>query len=554
MSAAVTVPQVHTPSGYPEEHYLNDGFSLKSWLTTTDHKRIAWLFFIALTFMFFIGGAAATVIRLELLTPAGDLVSDDTYTRLFSTHGIVMVWFFLIPSIPNTFGNFLLPMMIGARDMAFPRINLLSWYVYMIGALAIIASLFAGGPAAGWTFYTPLSTQYVGDGTIIAAVGVFIVGFSTIMTALNFIVTTHRLRAPGMTWFRLPLFVWSMYAVAILMLLATPVLAITLLMVTVSSWLHISIFNPAIGGDPLLFQHMFWFYSHPAVYIMLVPAMGVVSELIATFARKRIFGYEVMVFSMLMISIASFFVWGHHMFVAGESTYSALAFSLMTFFVAVPSAIKIFNWTTTLYKGTISFDAPMLYGVSFLGLFLIGGLTGVIIASTGIDMNLHGTYFIIAHFHYIMVGAAVTAYMGALHYWWPKITGRMYPEMWGRFAAITIFIGFNATFGPQFLLGVAGMPRRYHTYPPAYQVLNDASTAGAVVLAVGYVLPFCYLIWSLRYGKIAPPNPWGATGLEWQTTSPPPPHNFGGKIPAVDSKPYNYKRYDAEHGEWEGRP
>lgn len=551
--SAVTVPDITKPPGYPEEHYLNDGFSLKSWLTTTDHKRIGWLFFIAITAMFFIGGAAATIMRLELLTPAGDLVSDGTYSRLFSVHGIVMVWFFLIPSIPNTFGNFLLPMMIGAKDMAFPRVNLLSWYVYMLGAGVLIGSLFAGAPDAGWTFYTPLSTQYADSATIVAAVAVFIVGFSTIMTSINFIVTTHRLRAPGMTWFRLPLFVWSMYAVAILMLLATPVLAITLLMVTVEHWLHISIFNPALGGDPLLFQHMFWFYSHPAVYIMLVPAMGVTSELITTFARKQIFGYEVMVFSMLFISLAGFFVWGHHMFVAGESMYSALIFSLMTFVVSVPSAIKIFNWTTTLYKGKISFDAPMLYGVSFVGLFLVGGLTGLMIAMTGLDMNLHGTYFVIAHFHYIMVGAAVTAYMGALHYWWPKITGRMYPEMWGRFAAISIFVGFNATFGPQFLLGVAGMPRRYHTYPPEFQVLNMASTAGAVVLAVGYALPLFYLVWSLRYGKSAPPNPWGATGLEWQTTSPPPPHNFK-ETPVVDSKPYNYKRYDAEHGEWTGRP
>ncbi|HET7369973.1 MAG TPA: cbb3-type cytochrome c oxidase subunit I [Gammaproteobacteria bacterium] len=551
--SAVTVPDVKRPPHFPEEHYLNNSFSLKSWLTTTDHKRIAWLFFVALTFMFLIGGAAATVMRLELLTPAGDLVSDGSYARLFSTHGIVMVWFFLIPSIPNTFGNFLLPMMIGAKDMAFPRINLLSWYVYMLGAGVLIGSLFAGSPDAGWTFYTPLSTQYTDSATIVAAVGVFIVGFSTIMTAINFIVTTHRLRAPGMTWFRLPLFVWSMYSVAILMLLATPVLAITLLMVTVQHWLGIAFFNPAMGGDPLLFQHIFWFYSHPAVYIMLIPAMGVVSELITTFSRKQVFGYEIMVFSMLMISLASFFVWGHHMFVAGESVYSALIFSAMTFVVSVPSAIKIFNWTTTMYKGKISFDAPMLYGVSFIGLFLIGGLTGLILAMTGLDMNLHGTYFVIAHFHYIMVGGAVTAYMGALHYWWPKITGRMYPEMWGRAAAIAIFVGFNATFGPQYLLGVAGMPRRYHTYPPVYQVLNEASTAGAIVLAIGYALPFCYLIWSLRYGKIAPPNPWGATGLEWKTASPPPPHNFKEPIMVTD-KPYDYIKYDAEHGEWEGRP
>jgi cytochrome c oxidase subunit 1 len=344
-----------------------------------------------------------------------------------------------------------------------------------------------------------------------------------------------------------------MYAVSILMLLATPILAITLLMVTAEHWLNIGFFNPAIGGDPLLFQHIFWFYSHPAVYMMLVPAMGVTSELITCFSRKQIFGYEFMVFSMLGLSLTSFFVWGHHMFVAGQSMYASLVFSLMTFVVSVMSAIKIFNWTLTMYKGKISFDAPMIYGVSFIGLFLVGGLTGLMLAMTGLDMDLHGTYFVIAHFHYIMVGGAVTAYMGALHFWWPKITGRMYPEMWGRIAAITIFIGFNATFAPQFLLGIAGMPRRYHTYPPQFQVLNMASTAGAIVLAVGYVLPLCYLLWSLRYGKIAPPNPWGATGLEWTTSSPPPKHNYA-EPPRVSERAYNYPKYDAEHGEWPGRP
>ncbi|MBV9360395.1 MAG: cytochrome c oxidase subunit I [Betaproteobacteria bacterium] len=519
--------------------YLTEGFTLRSWLTTRDHKRIAVLYMIAITAFFFVGGAAAALIRLELATPAGDLVSAETYNKLFTIHGVVMVWFFLIPSIPSVLGNFLVPIMIGARDMAFPRLNLASWYIYVLGGLFTLAALIAGGVDTGWTFYTPLSTQFAEGNVILVIVGVFIVGFSSILTGLNVIVTVHRLRAPGLTWFRLPLFIWAHYATALILLLATPVLAMTLTLVALERVFGIGIFDPALGGDPLLFQHLFWFYSHPAVYIMVLPAMGVASEIIPCFARRPVFGYRFMAYAILGIATIGFLVWGHHMFVSGQSMYAGMVFSMLSFLVAIPSAIKVFNWTATLYKGSIVFTAPMLYALGFVGLFMIGGLTGLYLASLALDVHLTDTYFVIAHFHYIMVGGSVMAYLGAIHFWWPKISGRLYPEMLARIAALTIFFGFNLTFFPQYLLGWLGMPRRYHEYPPEFQVLNLLSSAGAAVLAIGYLLPLCYLGWSIFYGKKAPPNPWGATGLEWQTASPPPQHNFEDP-PRVTRAPYDY--------------
>ncbi|HEX7650043.1 MAG TPA: cytochrome c oxidase subunit I [Noviherbaspirillum sp.] len=520
--------------------YLNDGgWSLKSWLTTHDHKRIALLYMVSITVFFFVGGAAAAMIRLELATPQGDLVSADTYNRLFTAHGVIMVWMFLIPSIPSALGNFLMPMMIGARDLAFPRLNLLSWYIYVLGGIFTLGALFAGGVDTGWTFYTPFSTMFSKSHVLLAITGVFILGFSSILTGLNFIVTVHKMRAPGMTWFRLPLFVWANYATAIILVLATPVLAMTLVLLGAERLLHIGIFDPALGGDPLLFQHLFWFYSHPAVYIMVLPAMGVASELIPCFARKHVFGYRFMAYAILGIASIGFLVWGHHMFVSGQSTYASMVFSLLSFLVAIPSAIKVFNWTATLYKGRITFSAPMLYALGFVGLFTIGGLTGLVLASLALDVHLTDTYFVIAHFHYIMVGGSVMAYLGGIHFWWPKITGRMYPEMWGRIAALIIFFGFNLTFFPQYLLGYEGMPRRYHAYPPEFQLLNVLSSAGASILAVGYLLPLGYLLWSLFYGKRADANPWHATGLEWQTTSPPPKNNFR-FTPTVQRGPYEY--------------
>ena len=527
---------------HPREHYLNVDYGIRSWLLTTDHKRIAVLYMMSVTVMFFIGGIFATLIRLELMTPAGDLVTSDTYNKLFTMHGIVMVFFFLIPSVPAVIGNFVLPMMVGARDMAFPKINLLSWYLYVIGAGITLYCITIGGVDTGWTFYTPFSTTYSNTYVFGSIVGILFAGFSSIFTGLNFIATIHKLRAPGLTWRRMQLFLWSNYATAVIMVLGTPVVAIALILVAVERVWHIGIFNPALGGDPVLFQHLFWFYSHPAVYIMVLPAMGVVSELVTTFSRKRVFGYDFVAAASIAIAVFGFLVWGHHMFVAGISLYSALLFSVMSYLVAIPSAVKVFNWTATLYKGAISYRTPMLYAFGFIGLFTMGGLTGLFVAALGVDIHVTDTYFVVAHFHYIMVGGTVMAYLGAIHYWWPKMFGRMYPEGWAKLSAGIIFIGFNVTFFPQFLLGYLGMPRRYHAYAPEFQVLNVMSTAGASILAVGYMLPLIYLLWSLRYGEIAPANPWGSTGLEWQTTSPPPTHNFE-ETPVVTEEAYAYDKH-----------
>ncbi len=519
--------------------YLNAGYTARSWLLTTDHKRIAILYMVSITLFFFVGGAFAGLMRLELLSPNPWLVSPETYNKLFTMHGVVMIFFFLIPSIPATLGNFLVPLMIGAKDLAFPRVNLLSWYIFITGAVFTLWVMIDGGVDTGWTFYTPFSTQASTTHVVATAIGIFIVGFSSILTGLNFIVTIHRLRAPGMTWFRMPLFLWSLYATSLINVLATPVLATTLMLMAAERVMKVGFFDPALGGDPLLFQNMFWFYSHPAVYIMILPGMGVTTELIAAFSRNRVFGYGFVAMSSIAIAVLGFLVWGHHMFVAGASAHAALMFSILSYLVAIPSAIKVFNWTATLFRGAISFHTPMLYALGFIGLFTIGGLTGLFLASLGVDVAVHGTYFVVAHFHYIMVGGMVMAYMGGLHYWWPKITGRMYTEWLGKLAAITIFLGFNLTFFPQYILGYLGMPRRYHSYPAEFQMLNVMSTAGASILAVGYFLPLAYLLWSLKYGKLAGPNPWDATGLEWQTSSPPPKLNFD-TPPIVTEPAYDY--------------
>jgi cytochrome c oxidase subunit 1 len=520
-------------------NYLNVDYGALSWLLTKDHKRIGILYMFSISIMFILGGFFAMMMRLELLTPEGDLLTSDTYNKFFTLHGIVMIFFFLIPSIPAVLGNFILPIQLGAKDLAFPKINLLSWYLYMIGAFVGLLVIIIGGVDTGWTFYTPFSTQYSNSHVLGTTFGAFIVGFSSILTGLNFIVTIHRMRAPGLTWYRLPLFVWAMYATSLVQLLATPVLAITLVMLMIERFLHVGIFDPALGGDPLLFQHMFWFYSHPAVYIMILPAMGVASEVVAAFTRKKIFGYKFVAYSSLAIAFLGFLVWAHHMFVAGISVYSAMIFSFLSYFVAVPSAIKVFNWTATLYKGSVSWQTPMLYILGFIGLFTIGGVTGLFLAALGLDIHVTDTYFVVAHFHYIMVGGAVMAYFAGIHYWWPKITGRMYPEWWARLGALLVFVGFNLTFFPQFVLGYIGMPRRYHAYAPEFQVLNVMSTAGASILAVGYALPLVYLLWSLRFGRKAGVNPWGAVGLEWTTPSPPPKDNFH-ETPEVTWEAYDY--------------
>jgi cytochrome c oxidase subunit 1 len=537
MKSTTTIPTAPVET---RDNYLNVSYGIKSWLLTRDHKRIGLLYLASITLFFFLGGAFAVLIRLELLTPKGDLMQAETYNKMFTMHGIVMIFFFLIPAIPAVLGNFLVPLMIGARDLAFPRINLLSWYIYNLGAIFSLYAIIAGGVDTGWTFYTPYSTVYSNTNVVATAVGIFITGFSSILTGLNFIVTIHTMRAPGMVWFRLPLFIWSHYATSLIMILGTPVVAITIVMVGLERLFHFGFFNPAFGGDPILFQHLFWFYSHPAVYIMILPAMGVISELIATFSRKNVFGYRFVAFSSLAIAVWGFLVWGHHMFTSGQSVYAGMIFSFLSYFVAIPSAVKVFNWVATLYKSSISYDTPMLYAFGFIGLFVIGGMTGLFLAALGLDIHVHDTYFVVAHFHYIMVGGTVMAYLGGLHYWWPKISGRMYPEGLAKLGALIVFIGFNLTFFPQFLVGYQGMPRRYHEYADEYQVLNVLSTAGASILGVGYVFPMLYLIWSMRYGRKASSNPWPATGLEWRTASPPPPENFE-KTPTVTWEAYEFR-------------
>ena len=528
-----------TPTiGRPKD-YLHEKSTLWSWFFTIDHKRIALLYLASITAYFIIGAIAAGLIRLSLVVPNGQIFTNDTYNKLFTIHGVVMVWFFLIPSIPTTFGNFLIPLMIGAKDLAFPRLNLLSWYIFTTGALFTLLTVLIGGVDTGWTFYAPFSTTFSNTWVIPALIGVIIVGFSSILTGLNFVVTIHTMRAPGMTWFRMPIFVWTHYAVSLIFLLATPVITIALSLLVMERAFGIGVFDPALGGDPVLFEHLFWFYSHPAVYIMVLPGMGVISEIVPAFAQKKLFGYRFVAYASIALASLTFFVWGHHMFVNGESELASLSFSLLSFAVAVPSAVKVYNWTATIHKGNLRLDTPMLYAMGYIGLFVVGGLTGLFLATLSVDEHVHDTYFVVAHFHYIMVGGTMLAFLGGLHFWWPKMTGRMYPEGWGRVGALLMFIGFNVTFFPQFLLGYLGMPRRYHQYPPEFQLLNVLSSAGATILAVGYFFPMVYLIWSLWFGKRAPANPWEAKGLEWTTSSPPPTHNFLTE-PVVDFEPYDY--------------
>jgi cytochrome c oxidase subunit 1 len=547
---ATTTPEhTHNTEDAVPVDYLNVSSTVRSWLCTGDHKRIAMMYLISIVVIFALGGFAASMVRFELTAPKGQILSSEAYNKMFSAHGILMVFFFLVPSIPATLGNFLLPLMIGARDLAFPRLNLVSWYVYMVGALMALGALTFGGVDTGWTFYTPYSSVYSNSNVALAIMGIFLAGFSSIFTGINFIVTIHKMRAPGLTWFRLPLFVWSMYATSVIIILGTPVVAITLLLVVVERLLHIGIFSPELGGDPVLFQHMFWFYSHPAVYIMILPSLGIINELIAANCKKRIFGYSFVAFSNLAIAVFGFIVWGHHMFATTQSMYSSMVFSIISFLVAVPSAIKVFNWIATIYKGSVEFTAHMLYALGFIGLFVVGGLTGLFLASLATDVHLTATYFVIAHFHYIMVGGALMGFLGGLHFWWPKMTGRMYPEGLAQLGAVILFVGFNLTFFPQFIVGYIGMPRRYHFYAPEYQIWNIMSSLGVTVLALGFTIVVAYLVWSLKYGKVAGANPWGAVGLEWQAAdSPPHPHNFHG-IPVVTWEAYEYSPIEAVEAE-----
>ena len=539
-----TPQSVPPPILTPEEdrrriNYLNHSYSLTSWLFTVDHKRIGILYLISVTIFFTFGAFAVALVRLNLVAPTGAILELDQYNKAFTAHGTIMLFLFLIPVIPGVLGNFLVPLMIGAKDMAFPKLNLLSWYVWIAGASLFVWQLLVGGLDTGWTFYPPYSSKYSHTNLLYAGMGVFITGFSSILTGLNIIATVHKMRAPGMTWTRLPLFIWAMYATSLIQVLATPVLAVTLVLLVVEKVFGVGIFDPTLGGDPLLFQHMFWYYSHPAVYIMILPGMGVISEVITCFSRKNVFGYKAIAWSSVGIAVVGFLVWGHHMFVSGQGFYLAMVFSMLTMFVAVPSAIKVFNWTATMYRGSITFDAPMIFAIGFIFLFTIGGLTGMYLGTLGTDIHLHDTYFVVAHFHFTMVGGMVLAWLAGLHFWWPKITGRMYNDFWSRLAAVTIVVGFFLTFIPQFVAGYQGMPRRYANYAPEWQLWNIMSTAGASIQGVGYAMPTFYLLASLFVGRPAGANPWRATGLEWQTQSPPHMHNFE-EIPVVYFQPYEY--------------
>ncbi|WP_412063709.1 cytochrome c oxidase subunit I [Rubrivirga sp. IMCC45206] len=515
----------------------------KLWALTVDHKRIGIMYLIAVSFFFSVGGLLALGIRTELFFVGETIMGPDAYNRVFTMHGLVMVFLFIIPSIPATMGNFLLPIMVGAKDVAFPRLNLLSLYIYVIGAMIALYSITTGGVDTGWTFYTPYSKE-TGTAVIAMAMGAFVMGFSSILTGLNFIVTIHKMRAPGMTWNRMPLFLWSIYATSIVQVLATPVIGITLVLLTMERVLGIGIFDPALGGDPVLFQHFFWFYSHPAVYIMILPAFGVISELMGTFSRQRVYGYRAVALSSVAIALLGFLVWGHHMFTSGQSPVSSVVFSLITFLIGIPSGIKIFNWVWTMYKGSVWLKTPMLYALTFLFLFTIGGVTGIMVGALAVDIHLHDTYFVVAHFHYVMMGGTVMAFLGGLHYWWPKMTGKLYNETLGKLSALLVFLGFNMTFFIQFVMGSQGMPRRYYDYPdmPWLEPLHQASTIGSYVLGLGLFIVLVNGLLSLRKGTPkAPGNPWGGATLEWtHTTSPPDHHNFH-HTPLVTHGPYDYE-------------
>jgi cytochrome c oxidase subunit 1 len=530
------------------------------WMTTVDHKKIGVMYLVAVLFMFFLGGVAALAVRLELFTPTvidtstnqvisgqwlniGESWADgnNTYNRIFTLHGVIMVFLFIVPSIPASLGNFLLPLMIGAKDVAFPRLNLASWYVYLFGTIFGIVSIIQGGVDTGWTFYTPYSTMTDAEHwrVVWMITAAFILGFSSIFTGLNFVVTVHKLRAPGMGWFDMPLFVWGIYATAIIQVLATPVIGITLLLLLFERLFHIGIFDPRLGGDPVLFQHFFWFYSHPVVYVMILPGFAIISEIVTTHARKNIFGYRAVAFSSIAIAGIAFIVWGHHMFASQGEVASAI-FSALTFLVAIPTAVKVFNWTATLYKGSIAFTAPMLYALGFLFTFSIGGLTGLFLGCLATDLHLHDTYFIVAHFHYVMMGGTVIAMIGGLHHWWPKMFGKMYNEFWAKVGFFLVFVGFNLTFFPQFILGTQGMPRRYASYLEQYTFLHQLSTVGSWVLALGLFTHLFVFVQSLVAGRKAPPNPWGSLTLEWtHAASPPIEHNFHHE-PIVTHGPYPY--------------
>lgn len=525
-------------AGATEPDYLRAERGVRSWLLTKDHKRIALMFYVSVIVFLMLGGAFALILRAELFTPDKTIIDAMTYNQMFTLHGVTMVWLFMIPGIPGAFGNFVLPIMLGAKDLAFPRLNLASFYIYCASALILLGAMLAGGADTGWTFYVPYSGT---SPTAVTAmgIGIFVNGISSIMTALNFVVSTHTLRAKGMSWHRLPLMIWSLYGTSVIILFATPVLGMSLILVALDHTFGMGIFDPRWGGDPVMFQHLFWFYSHPAVYIMVLPAFGVISEVVCTFSHKEPASYRAIAYSSLGIAFIGFFTWGHHMFVAGMSEFDAGIFGALSMFVGIFSAIKVFTWVMTLRGGSISFATPMLYFLWFLFLFVFGGMTGIAVATQSLDVHWHDTYFVVAHFHFIMVGGTLTSFLAAAHYWFPKMFGKLYDERVGLLTSTAVFIGFVLTFLPQFLLGNAGMPRRYWSYPPRYQWLNVLSTGGAFLLGAALVLALLNLVIALKWGKPAGPNPWGSRGFEWLTSSPPSKHNFE-VTPIIERTPYDY--------------
>jgi cytochrome c oxidase subunit I len=557
MSAAGGIAAPNAPSHASHDahgdNYLTASRGLMNWLITLDHKRIGVMYLIGITACFFLGGLFALLIRTELWGPTPGILKDgDMYNQMFTLHGAVMVFLVIIPSIPASIGNFILPVMLGQKDVAFPRLNLASFYLWMTGAVFFLLTLATGGLDTGWTFYTPYSST-TGVGKVYWAVlGAFILGFSSIFTGLNFIVTIHKMRAPGMTWFKMPLFLWALYGTSIIQVLATPVLGITLMMLLVERTLGVGIFDPNLGGDPVMFQHFFWFYSHPAVYIMILPAFGVVSEIFTTFSRKEVFGYKFIAVSSLAIAFLGFLVWGHHMFTSGQSKLAGTIFSAITFTIAVPTMIKIFNWLATMYKGDIYLNTPMWYALGFLELFGIGGLTGLFLSTMATDVHLHDTYFVVAHFHFVMVGSAIFAFLGAIFYWWPKMFGVMYSETLGKLGCFLLIVGFNVTFFPQFVAGTHGMPRRYFNYVAEYQIYHQISTVGAYIMLLAFMVVAYTLVSSLFSGRKAPSNPWGGSTLEWQTPSPAPLHNFN-YTPVHVGGPYDVHlfEYNEATGNWE---
>jgi len=542
-TATPTTTQPHQSA--PEENYLNCSSGFLSWFFTLDHKRIGIMYLVAIFAAFGLGGFFALALRTELAQAGQDIMDMNVYNQMFTLHGAIMVFLVIIPSIPAALGNFVLPIMLGAKDVAFPRLNLFSFHLYVVGAIFFVLTLMGGGLDTGWTFYTPYSTGHTDTMVTTAVLGAFILGFSSIFTGINFMVTIHKMRPQGMGFFNMPLFLWGMYATAVIQVLATPVLGITLLMLAIERNFGLGIFDPALGGDPVLFQHFFWFYSHPAVYIMILPGMAVISEIISVFSRKHIFGYKFIAISSIAIALFGFFVWGHHMFTSGQSTAMSTIFSAITFSVAVPSAIKIFNWMTTMYKGEIILKAPMVWALGFLWLFGIGGLTGLFLGTMNTDVYYHDTYFVVAHFHYVMVGGTLWAFFGGIYYWWPKITGKMYEEKPAIIASLVSLVGFNVLFFPQFFLGNMGMPRRYADYLPKYEFWHLVSTIGAYILLAGLLMVLWNLIRSLTSGGKAPQNPWGANTLEWHTPSPPPHTNFEA------DPPYAGDPYALDHWAWD---